>query len=63
MKKTHKAGQLFTINGKLYQFKKATDGCKGCSLNEICLCLNIVDRRYSNDLLDCLYNGLILVKL
>lgn len=63
MKKDHKAGQLATINGKLYQFKKATDVCKGCSLDHILLCPNILDRRSETERLDCISNGLILKKL
>jgi len=61
--KNHKAGQLFTYNKRLYQFKKATDMCKGCSLDSITMCPNIQDRRFDVTDLDCLRNGLILIRL
>lgn len=60
--KNHKPGQLYMYNGKLYRFKKATDICKGCCLDSIMLCPNIIDRRFDINDLDCLKNGLILVK-
>lgn len=63
MKSSHKAGQLMTMNGKLYQFKKSTDICMGCALNSINLCPNITDRRFTTNPFRCYQDGLILVKL
>lgn len=63
MKERHKAGQLATINGKLYQFKKSDAFCKGCALNSITLCPNIADTRFRRKMFRCYHDGLILVKL
>ena len=60
--KQHKAGQIYYVNGKMYRFKKSLN-CKGCVLDTIFSCPNIMDRRNINkEPLDCIYNGLILVE-
>ena len=61
--KTPKPGQFCTINGILYRAKRRTDKCKGCALDDLVLCPNIVDSRGGTKLLDCSLNDIILVKV
>ena len=58
-----KAGQLCTINETVFRAKNATDGCQGCDLNNIFLCPNVVDRRFSEPTYSCSIDGIIFKKI
>lgn len=51
--KIPKPGQFFKFNGFRYQTRKRTNGCKGCVLDDIILCPNIVDSRNGTPPLEC----------
>lgn len=61
--KTPKNGQFCTINGVTYRGKKRENGCKGCALDDLLMCPNIVDRRKEKPPLDCALNDIILVRV
>lgn len=61
--KTPKPGQFCTINNVLYRGKRRTDGCRGCALDNVFLCPNIVDSRNGTRPLDCSLNDIILVRV
>lgn len=61
--KAIKAGQIHTINGVVYRARKRTNGCRGCAFNNVLLCPNVVDRRFSEPKLSCQLNDIILVRL
>lgn len=61
--KTPRPGQFTVIHGIHYRAHKRTDGCKGCDLDDICLCPNIVDSRGGKKLLECSLNDIILKRL
>lgn len=60
-----KPGQLCTINRKVYRVKARTLGCRGCSLNTILTCPNVVFQNsvYQNKKIDCVADSIILVQL
>lgn len=60
--KTPKPGQFCTISGITYRAKKRSDGCKGCALDDILMCPNVIDRRAEKPLKCALYD-IILIKL
>lgn len=60
--KTPKSGQFFKFNGSIYRARKRTNGCKGCVLNNIILCPNIVDSRNGTPPLECESWDIILTK-
>ena len=60
--KTPKPGRFFKFNGSVFRARKRTNGCKGCVLNNIILCPNIVDSRNGTPPLECELWGIILTK-
>lgn len=60
--KTPKPGQFFKFNDSVFRVRKRTNGCKGCVLNNIILCPNIVDSRNGTPPLDCESWDIILTK-
>lgn len=61
--KTPKPGQLCTVGQVVYRAKKRHAGCKGCDLDDLLLCPNIVDRRKETPPLTCEANGIILKRV
>jgi len=62
--KTPRPGQLCTINNVVYRAYKRQNDCKGCSLNSLFMCPNIIDRRTNaRPPLDCIINGIILKRV
>lgn len=61
--KTPKPGQFCTINGIVYRAKRRINKCKGCALDNIFTCPNIVDSRNGIRPLECSLYNIILVKV
>ncbi len=63
--KTPKPGQLCTINEAVFRAKKREPGagCKGCALEDIDLCPNVVDSRNGVPVLNCSINDIILKRI
>lgn len=61
--KTPKPGQFCTINRTLYRAKHRENGCRGCALDDILRCPNIVDSRNGTRPLECSLNDIILVRV
>lgn len=63
--KHYKPGQFCTINNVLYRAKRREPGlgCKGCVLDSLIACPNIVDSRNGIRPLDCTGDDIIFVKV
>ena len=61
--KHYKPGQFYCLNDVLYPAKRRTDGCKGCALNDLSMCPNIVDSRFGTKPLGCSLDDIIFVRV
>ena len=57
-----KPGRLCTINNNVYRVKKATNGCRGCSLYNLFTCPALNDSKVIKPL-ECAINGVILERV
>lgn len=58
-----KPGQLCTINNTVYRARRAVEGCKGCDLDDVFLCPNIIDRRTQSVPILCHIHRIILKRI
>ena len=55
-----KAGRLVKYDSKLFRYKKRTDGCEGCILNDMISCPRMGKDQDTS--ITCIEDGLILTK-
>ena len=60
MTKYPKPGQYCSVNGVVYRAVKRTNGCQGCSLNNLLTCPGIIDSKTQSKEIDCATQNIIL---